>query len=63
MINGTPSGGLVFLFFMILLGWISAQVMPLHASVIGQHIGGVFIYGLSCLDAYQTVRITWEKWR
>ena len=63
VINGAPSRGLVFLFFIILLGWASANLMPPHASVIGRHIGGVFVYGLSFIDAYQTARVKWEKWQ
>ncbi len=61
--NGTPSRGLVFLFFIILLAWVSSKVMPPHASMIGRHLGGVFIYGLSFIDAYQTARVNWEKWQ
>lgn len=63
VINGSPSRGLVFLFFIILLGFISTKVMPAHASLIGRHIGGVFVYGLSFIDAYQSARVNWEKWR
>lgn len=63
VINGVPSRGLVFLFFIILLGWATANAMPPDASIIGKHIGGVFIYGLSFIDAYQTSRIKWETWR
>ena len=63
VINGAPSRGLVFLFFIILLAWVSANVMPPQFSMIGRHIGGVFIYGMSFIDAYQTARVRWEKWR
>ena len=63
VINGSPSRGLVFLFFIILLGFISTKVMPPYASLIGRHIGGVFVYGLSFIDAYQAARVNWEKWR
>ena len=63
VLNGTPQRGLVFLFFMILLGWVSLNVMPPHASFVGRSIGGVFIYGLSVIDAYKHARIRFEKWR
>jgi hypothetical protein len=63
VLNGTPQRGLTFLFFMILLGWVSMNVMPAHASFIGRAIGGVFIYGLSVIDAYKHARIRYEKWR
>ena len=63
VLNGTPQRGLVFLFFMILLGWVSMNVMPPHASFIGRTIGGVFIYGLSVIDAYKRARVRFEQWR
>ena len=63
VLNGTPQRGLMFLFFMILLGWVSLHVMPAHASFVGRAIGGVFIYGLSVIDAYKHARIRHEKWR
>jgi hypothetical protein len=54
---GLPQRGLVFIFFMIILGWISTKFMPETASFIGRHIGGVFIYGISVLDAYRTAKV------
>jgi hypothetical protein len=59
---GLAPRGLTFLFFMIVFGWVSARLMPGHATFIGRHIGGVFIYGLSILDAYKIARVNWEKW-
>jgi hypothetical protein len=61
-LNGTPKRGLVFLFFMIVLGWASVHVMPPRASFFGQYIGGVFVYGLSVIDAYKAARVRLEKW-
>ena len=63
VLNGTPQRGLVFLFFMIMLGWVSMNLMPLHASFIGRTIGGVFVYGFSVIDAYKRARIRFEQWR
>jgi hypothetical protein len=63
VLNGTPQRGLVFLFFIIMLGWVSMNVMPAHATFIGRSIGGVFIYGLSVIDAYRCARIRLEVWR
>ena len=63
VLNGTPQRGLVFLFFIIMLGWVSMNVMPVHATFIGRSIGGVFIYGLSVIDAYRCARIRLEVWR
>jgi hypothetical protein len=53
---GQASRGLMFLFFMVILGWISTKLMPETASFAGRHIGGVFIWGMSIIDAYRTNR-------
>lgn len=54
---GQAQRGLTFLFFVVILGWVSAKLMPDTASVVGRHIGGVFIWGISILDAYKTARV------
>jgi hypothetical protein len=54
---GLPQRGLIFIFFMVVLAWISTKFMPETASFIGRHIGGVFIYGMSVLDAYRTAKV------
>lgn len=53
---GQAQRGLMFLFFMIILGWISTKLMPDTASFIGRHIGGIFIWGMSIIDAYRINR-------
>ncbi len=63
VLNGAPQRGLVFIFFMVLLGWVSMNTMPEHATFFGRTIGGVFIYGLSVIDAYRQARIRFEQWR
>lgn len=60
---GQAQRGLMFLFFTIILGWVSAKLMPETASLIGRHIGGVFIWGVGILDAYKTARVRHEAWR
>lgn len=54
---GKAQRGLTFLFFTVILGWASYKVMPEHFSFFSRHVGGVFIYGISVLDAYKTARI------
>lgn len=54
---GLAHRGLIFLFFMIVLGWLSLRLMPEHASFFGHHIGGLFVYGFSILDAYKIARV------
>jgi hypothetical protein len=54
---GLPQRGLTFLFFTVVLGWVSVKVMPTQFSFFSRHAGGMFIYGLSVLDAYKIARI------
>jgi hypothetical protein len=61
--QGRPQRGLMFIFFMVLFGWVSLRYMPAEASFIGRHIGGIFIYGVSILDAYTFSKIKWEQWK
>ena len=63
VLNGTPQRGLVFLFFIIVLGWTTSKLAPAQASFIGHYAGGFLIYGFSVLDAYKQARINWEVWR
>jgi hypothetical protein len=60
---GVPQRGLMFLFFIIVIGWAGAHAMPDTASFLGRHIGGIFVYGLSVIDAYKAARVNWEKWK
>jgi hypothetical protein len=58
---GQAQRGLMFIFFMTILGWISTKIMPETASFVGQHIGGVFIWGMSIIDAYRINRDTLDQ--
>jgi hypothetical protein len=53
VVNGQPRRGLVFVFYTLLLGVVTYLVAPAEASAIGRVAGGVFVYALSLLDAYQ----------
>ncbi|MFM8608044.1 MAG: DUF6677 family protein [Hyphomicrobiales bacterium] len=63
VIQGKPQRGLMFLFFTLILGWVSLRLMPETASVFTRHVGGIFIYGLSVLDAYKSARVNLETWK
>lgn len=57
-----PGRGLQFLFFMVILGWVTSKVAPADASFIGRHAGGFLIYALSILDAYKIARVRYAQW-
>jgi len=63
VLQGRAPRGLMFLFFTIILGWASSHVMPETASFFGRHIGGIFIYGMSIIDAYKWSKVKWEVWK
>ena len=63
VIQGKPQRGLMFLFFTIVLGWVSLRLMPETASFFARHVGGIFIYGMSVIDAYKLARVNWETWK
>jgi hypothetical protein len=57
---GLAQRALIFLFFMLILGWLTAHFAPPASSFAGRHAGGVFVYALSVLDAYKIARIRWN---
>lgn len=58
--NGQPKRGLVFLFFTLLLGAITAKTAAPDVSLVGRYAGGLFIYALSLFDAYRLARLRYE---
>jgi hypothetical protein len=53
---GLPCRGLVFVFFMLLFGWITFHLTTPDQSLIGRYAGGLFIYAISITDAYKWAR-------
>ncbi len=60
VINRQPVRGLIFLFFMALLGAFTLKTADPGVSVIGKLSGGIFVYAMSLLDAYKVARIRHE---
>jgi hypothetical protein len=63
VLQGKTQRGLMFLFFTVVLGWVSMRLMPESASFFSRHVGGIFIYGISVIDAYKIARVNWETWK
>ena len=61
--NRQPQRGLVFLFFMLLLGGFTLVTADPDVSLVGKLAGGLFVYAMAVLDAYRTARLRWEIWR
>jgi hypothetical protein len=62
VILGVPVRGLQFLFFIVILAWVTAKIAPADAGFVGRHAGGFLIYALSILDAYKMARIRTAQW-
>jgi hypothetical protein len=63
VLNRDPVRGLLFLFFILLLGGFTLKTAAPDVSVVGKLAGGLFVWALSVLDAYKKARIRTETWR
>lgn len=52
VLNRMPVRGLVFVFYILLLGTITFQLTTPDHSFLGRYAGGLFVYAISVLDAY-----------
>lgn len=59
VVNNTPKRGLMFVFFMMSLAWVTLHLAPPQASFVGRYAGGFFIYAISIMDAYRWARYRW----
>ena len=60
--NREPTRGLIFVFFILLLGGFTLQTAAPEVSMAGKLAGGIFVYAVSIYDAYKRARIKWETW-
>ncbi|MEY4696440.1 MAG: hypothetical protein RIT14_868 [Pseudomonadota bacterium] len=63
VVNRQPVRGLIFVFFMLLLGTFTAVTADPGVSVLGRYAGGIFVYALALIDAYKVARVRFEVWR
>jgi hypothetical protein len=52
-VNRMPTRGLIFVFYVILLGVVTYNLTTPDHSFVGRYSGGIFVYLLSVLDAYR----------
>ncbi|GLS23235.1 hypothetical protein GCM10007874_62550 [Labrys miyagiensis] len=60
---GQQARGLGFVFFTLLLGFLTLHLTTPDTSLIGRFAGGLFVWALSIPDAYRIARTRWELWR
>lgn len=63
VVSRQPVRGLIFLFFILLLGAFTMKTAGPDVSVVGRYAGGLFVWAMSILDAYRIGRIRYEVWR
>ena len=63
VINREPVRGLIFLFFLLLLGGFTLKTAAPDVSMVGKLAGGIFVYAMAIFDAYKRARIRSELWR
>ncbi len=63
VVNRQPLRGLIFLFFMLLLGALTLKTAAADVSIIGKLAGGLFVWAMSLLDAYKVARIRRSVWQ
>lgn len=63
VLNNTPGRGLLMVFFMLMLGVITFHLTTPDQSFLGRYAGGIFIYSIAVIDAYQWARYRWEYFR
>ncbi|WP_116599058.1 hypothetical protein [Primorskyibacter marinus] len=62
VLNRQPVRGLLFLFFVVLLGGYTLKTAAPDVSLIGKYSGGIFVYAMAIYDAYKTARIRHSVW-
>lgn len=63
VVNRQPLRGLIFLFFMLLLGAFTLKTAAADVSIVGKLAGGLFVWAMSLLDAYKVARIRRTVWQ
>ncbi|RTL70359.1 MAG: hypothetical protein EKK42_02300 [Pseudonocardiaceae bacterium] len=57
VLNRTPVRGLMFVFYILLLGVVTYHLTTPDHSMIGRLAGGLFVYAISIMDAYRTAAL------
>jgi len=55
--------GVIFVWFILIFGWIGWKLAGSGISPVGRLAGGIFIYAISIIDAYKLARLRWARYR
>ncbi len=57
VLNRQPLRGLIFVFFIVLLGGFTLKTASPDVSIVGKFAGGLFVWAMAIFDAYKTARL------
>ena len=57
VLNRTPVRGLIFVFYIVLLGVVTYHLTTPDHSLVGRYAGGLFVYAISIMDAYRAAAV------
>ena len=60
---GNVQRGVIFVWFILIFGWIGWHLAGPGISPVGRAAGGIFIYAISVVDAYRMARFRWARYR
>jgi hypothetical protein len=60
---GAMQRGVMFVWFMLILGWISWRLTGPDVSIVGRLAGALLIYAISVMDAYKIARLRWARFQ
>jgi hypothetical protein len=63
VVSRQPVRGLIFVFFILLLGAFTLKTAAPDVSVIGKYAGGLFVWAVSIMDAYKVARVRHAVWQ
>lgn len=63
VMNRQPLRGLIFVFFIVLLGAFTLKTADPSVSFVGKMAGGLFVWAMAIYDAYKTARIRFALWQ
>lgn len=55
--------GMMFAWFMFVLGWISWRLSSPEINPVGRLAGGLLVYAVSIMDAYRIARFRWAQYQ
>ncbi len=62
VLNRQPVRGLIFVFFILLLGAFTLKTAAPEVSFVGKVSGGLFVWAMAIFDAYKTARVRQAVW-